>query len=204
MFTKKKLFLNNTDQIEILHKLKNGDHAAFEKLFRGLYASLCVYSKKIVLQKEVAEEIIQQIFLKLWESRETLDIHTSLKAYLFKSAHNNSIKYLQSKKFDEAYKKYNEDQLLQKNELIPDFDLKEKINQSLEELPPQCKKIFFLSRFENLKHQEIADQMSISVKTVEVQIRRANIVLRQKLQEFVPLVIFAYFFVRDFLHLKIS
>jgi RNA polymerase sigma-70 factor (ECF subfamily) len=194
--------LRKQNEIPTIAEIKTGEHKAFEILFRELYPSLCVYAKKFTLQKEIAEEIVQQIFFKLWENRKDIDIHTSLKSYLFKAVHNNSLKYLNSKKFEEDYKKFNEEILLHKTDFLPDFELSEKINKSIDDLPPQCRKIFILSRFDNLKHAEIAEKLHISVKTVEVQIRRANIVLRKKLQEFVP-VMFLLFLVRDFYSLMI-
>ena len=193
-----------SDNISNLQKIKEGDHTAFESLFKLLYPSLCTYSKKFTLQKEIAEEIVQQVFFKLWENREKIAIHTSLKAYLFKAVHNNSLKYLHSKKFEEDYKKFNEEMLLYKTDFLPDFELSEKINKSIEELAPQCRKIFILSRFDNLRHEEIATKLNISVRTVEVQIRRANISLRKKLQEFIPLLIIFVTVVRDFIYSTIS
>jgi RNA polymerase sigma-70 factor, ECF subfamily len=187
------MFLAALNEIALVEKIKNGDHNAFESLFKELYPSLCIYAKKFTQQKEPAEEIVQQIFFKLWENRNELAIHTSLKSYLFKSVHNNSLKYLNSKKFEEDYKKFNEELLLRQSDYLPDFELSEKINKSIEDLPPQCKKIFLMSRYDNLRHIEIAEKLSISVKTVEVQIRRANIVLRKKLQDFITIFILLLF-----------
>ncbi len=179
----------NFNEIRFLKKIQKGNEKAFEEIFKEYYASLCVYANKFTLNPEISKEIVQSIFLKLWEKRTDLNIHTSLKSYLFRCVHNNSIKYLHSKKFEEDYRRYNEEFFLNKRDYIPDFDLTQRINKSIEELPPQCKKIFVLSRFDNLKHAEIAEILGISEKTVEVQIRRANISLRKKLNEFIPLII---------------
>lgn len=181
--------MNNFDEITLLKKIQKGDEKAFETIFKELYSSLCVYAKKFTQQTEPSEEIVQNIFYKLWDKREELNIHTSLKSYLFKAVHNNSIKYLHSKKFEEDYRKFNEEIILNKKDYLPDFDLKEKLNKSIDELPPQCRKIFILSRFDNLRHSEIAVKLGISEKTVEVQIRRANIALRKKLREFIPIIL---------------
>ena len=186
--------LTKLNEILLLKRIKKGDDKAFETIFREYYSALCFYAKKFTLQADIAEEIVQNIFFKLWEMRVELKIHTSLKSYLFKSVHNNSIKYLNSKKFEEDYRKFNEEIILNKRDYLPDFDLSEKINKSIEELPPQCRKIFILNRYENLKHKEIAKKLGIAEKTVEVQIRRANMALRKKLQEYLPFFIFLSLF----------
>lgn len=174
----------NIDELSLIQRIKKGDEKAFEIIYKSYYASLCVYAKKFTLQTEASREIVQNIFYKLWEKKEEIEIQKSLKSYLFRAVHNNSLKYLNSRKFDEDYRKFNEDMIMNKKEFIPDFDLKEKLNSSIDELPPQCKKIFIMSRLDNLKHLEIAQQLGISEKTVEVQIRRANIALRKHLRDF--------------------
>jgi RNA polymerase sigma-70 factor (ECF subfamily) len=188
----------NYKDLEIVKCIQEGNHKAFECIFKEYYTRLCVYSKKFTLQREVAEEIVQQIFSNIWENKEELSIHTSIKSYLFRAVHNNSLKYLNSKKFEEDYKIFNESILLDNSDIQPDFDLSENLYKSIEDLPPQCRKIFILSRFEQYKHNEIAEKLGISAKTVEVQIRRANISLRKKLQYFLP-IIFVFSIVRDFL-----
>lgn len=177
-----------TSENNNIQQLKNGNQEAFEKLFREYYARLCAYSFLIVKDKDAAAEIVQDFFVKLWENRAKLEI-VATQSYFFKAIHNNSIKYM-GKKVDfepiTSGKEYG-------FEMQNDFELQEKMEQSLNELPPKCREIFILSRMEKLRHNEIAEKLGISAKTVEVQIRKANIILKEKLKEFYFLLLFLFF-----------
>lgn len=178
----------DTTSSDIISKIKQGDKLAFESLFKTYYARLCEYSCMLTKDKDIACEIVQDFFAKLWETRETLTIGLP-KPYLFKAVHNNTIKYLdKQKKLDPLTEglEYGYD-------LPYDFELTEQLEKSLNELPPRCKEIFILSRIEKLRHQEIADKLGISPRTVETQIRNANQILREKLKEFMPLLFFLFF-----------
>jgi RNA polymerase sigma-70 factor (ECF subfamily) len=171
-----------------LNLIKKGNRAAFEHLYKHYYASLCAYAELITKRSDLAEDIVQELFYTIWSNREKLEIKKSLKSYLFGAVHNNSVKYLNSLKVRDKYFEYAKYRINDHHE-ISDFDLREKLTQSIDKLPPQCKKVFVLSRYDKLKHAEIAEQLNISIKTVETQIRRANIFLREKLKEYDPLII---------------
>lgn len=186
--------------ITILHKITSEDESVFEFIFRKYYAGLCSYSKRFVGDYDQAEELVQDVFLKLWESRGELKVTTSLKSYLFKSVHNKSLNYLKHIQVENKYKEYN-DNLIKLNELSEDDAFAEpnmegEIYDAIETLPEQCKNIFKLSRLEGLKYKEIAEQLNISDRTVEVQIRKASIILREKLKEYslILLVFFTIFY----------
>lgn len=167
---------------------KKDDSMAFESVFRKYYPGLCLYAKKIVQDMEIAEEIIQDVFLTLWEKRLNPGIHTSLKSYLFRAVHNhalNIIKHQQvEKKYQSYYSNIYKEIIFKKGEIIPEPFVKEKIDESIKQLPTQCRRIFILSRIDGLKHKEIAEELGISPKTVEVQIRKASIILREKLRDY--------------------
>ncbi len=171
-------------EISLLEKVKKGNQEAFKEIFNIYYSRLCLYVEKLVNRKDIAEEIVQTIFLKIWENRTKIIIKISLKSYLFKSVHNHALKYLHSKKLEEAFLVYNKELLEKSNLDLPNTELTEAINRSIDELPEKCKEIFILSRFEHLKHLEIAEKLGISAKTVEMQIRNANIKLKNKLKDF--------------------
>ena len=159
---------------------------AFELLFREYYARLCEYSGMITRDEDASVEIVQDFFVKLWENRATLDIK-SVKSYLFRSIHNNSIKYINKRAQLESIR-------VEKNAKYgytspEDFELTEKLEKSLDELPPKCREIFIMSRIDKLRHNEIAEKLGISARTVEVQIRKASIILKEKLKEFYFLLI---------------
>jgi len=174
--------------IEILNKLKENDSKAFEAIFREFYPGLCIYAKRIVREIEIAEEIIQDVFLHLWEKRNDPGIHTSIKSYLFKAVHNHSLNWLKHQQVEKKYQDYYSNMYkgfnFSKTDTGTEPFVKEKIRESIDDLPDQCRKIFILSRVDGLRHKEIADKLKISPKTVEVQIRKASIILREKLKDY--------------------
>jgi len=184
--------LMDTPSSDIILKIKQGDKKAFESLFKEYYARLCEYSCLLTKDKDISCEIVQDFFARLWENRETLTIAMT-KPYMFKAIHNNTIKYLgKQRKLDSLT-----DGFEYGYDMPYDFELTEQLEKSLNELPPRCKEIFILSRIEKLRHQEIADKLGISPRTVEVQIRNANQILKEKLKEFIPLLFF-YFLTKGF------
>jgi len=162
---------------EIAERIRKGDIKSYESLFRSSFASLTRYAYSIVRDHDTAEEIVQDLFFRLWKDREKLTIESSLNGYLFKSVYNRSIHYLDHKK---VMAKHETDmaflgeespatplQELQYNEL------QALIAKTLGNLPGKCGEIFYLNRFEGLKYREIAEKLSVSVKTVEANMGRA-------------------------------
>jgi len=154
---------------------------------------LCFFAQKYVKDFEAAKEIVQDAFLSLWEKRETIDMDRPVKAYLTMIIHNKCTNYLRdNRKFDKN--------ILQIENLteVPEYEsadsmveeeLKEKIDSAIEELPEKCKQIFVMNRYENLKYQQIADQLQISVKTVETQMSKALQHMRIRLAEYLAVIV---------------
>ncbi|MDB5086383.1 MAG: polymerase sigma-70 factor [Mucilaginibacter sp.] len=177
----------------VINLIKEGNERAFEKVFREYFKSLHAYAYIFIKDDEQAEEIVQNIFCRIWEKREQLKTDGSLKAYLYRSIHNESVNYLKHQKTRAAFQLHysNEDQTTgEASEKIMAAELDGHIQKALNELPLQCRIIFQLSRFENLKYKQIADQLNLSVKTVESQMGKALKVLRLKLAEFLPIVLY--------------
>ena len=162
--------------------IQEGNPQIFEKFFHEFYSSLCAYCKLIVNRNDIAEDIVQELFYRIWNKRENFNISTSLKSYLFRSVYNNSIEYIKSEKLEILYKEYNLRKLQNNDTTIPDSDIIEKINKAIDELPDKCREVYKLRKFDNLSHAEIAKKLNISLKTVETHIRRANIALKEKLK----------------------
>lgn len=183
-------FENNTET-EILSLLQHGNVYAYELIFRRYYVSLCGFAMRFLQQPDPAEEIVQNIFLKLWEKREELSIDSSLKSYLFRAVYNSCNNHLAHIKIQNKYISFARQAIL-RNESLSDpvmdslayKELNDNITEAIERLPTECKKIFKMSRFDGMKYMEIADQLGISIKTVETQISRALIRLREDLKEF--------------------
>jgi RNA polymerase sigma-70 factor (family 1) len=174
----------------ILIEIKNGNEQAFENVFKNYYQSLCRYAVGILNDKDEAEELVQNMFVNYWEKREVIAINVSLKSYLFKTVNNLCLNNLKHQKVKKNYEQYsfNTMDLVSKNDNFKD-DLQNQINIAIENLPPQCKLIFTMSRFEDLKYREIAEVLDISEKTVENQMGKALRIMREKLSEYLPTII---------------
>lgn len=161
-------------------------------MFRELYQPLCRYAYSFVSDHEEAEEIVQASFIGIWEKRQTIDIDTSLKAYLYRVVRNASLNVIKHGKVKQIYLEQSEftaEKTTDATEqvLITD-ELERKIFSAIQTLPEQCRLIFKLSRFEEMKYQEIANQLNISIKTVENQMGKALKIMREQLREYLPLI----------------
>jgi RNA polymerase sigma-70 factor, ECF subfamily len=185
-------------------QIKNGDIIAFEKFFKHYYKKLCVFAEDYVREKAIAEEIVSEVFYKIWENRELIQVRSSVTAYLFKSVHNNSLKHLEHLKTLKKYEEYavnmmkNADLLLPQSDGYPLANIisqenLSKIDEAINALPAQCKEVFCLCRFENLSYEETAEKLGISINTVRTQILRAMAKLRESLAEFLPVGLVAVF-----------
>lgn len=148
---------------------------------------------------DAAEEIVQELFVRFWEQRETKEITTSIRAYFFTSVRNACFNQLKHLKIKEKYKKEQERELTFNSSHDQDDlevnELDQKIHDAINALPEGRRKIFILSRFDGLKYQEIADKLNISIKTVENQMGESLKFLRIRLKDFlVTLLIFLKLF----------
>ena len=175
------------DENNLAQALRRGEATAFDAIFRQWYEPLCRYACRLADgDMDEAEDIVQQSFVKLWEYRMRLDVNWSLKAYLYKTVHNACLNRLRSRNVRSKYLDYNAQQLNDMHTLPDDTspELLERFQRAMDALPPQCRHIFELSRFETLKYREIADQLGISVKTVETQMGKALRVMRTQLADY--------------------
>lgn len=165
------------------------DSSSFEELFRSYFTPLMMFARKILVDEDDAREVVHKVFIALWEKREKVDLTTSLKSYLFTSVHNRSLNVLRDRK------KFSDEEL---PDLAGDWDvstqiesmeLEEKIREAIQSLPEKCRQVFELNRFEGLKYSEIAQQLGISVKTVENQMSKALKILREKLAHYMTLLL---------------
>ena len=169
---------------QALQSLKNGDPSSLEELFHRYYGFLTRTAFYITKDKEAAEDLTQDLFVKLWERRETLPEIINLKAYLVHIVKNSALDYIERKKTGVSQL----DQFLYferfAEELSPEEteDLKNKISDSLSRLPPKCRLVFSLNRFEGLTNDEIAGYLEISKRTVETQISKALKIMRKELK----------------------
>lgn len=170
-----------------------GGITAFEMLFRTYYQPLCNYAYTFLQDREDAEEIVQSTFLMVWEKRDTLAIRTSVKPYLYAMVRNACLNVIKHEKIKQRYAG-EEIALADRshdavNHTIATNELEHRIKEALEELPEQCRLVFKLSRFEELKYAEIAEQLNISIKTVENHMGKALKIMREQLKDYLPLIL---------------
>ena len=176
-----------TEDNQLYLKFSAGDERAFQTLFRKYYPAMCNFARQFLNDSELAEETVQDLFVKIWEKRENLTIQSSVKHYLFRSVRNHCLNQLQHDKIKKQYS----DRMLETvhQEINPDdfyleVDLVQRIEKSISSLPPKRQEIFRLSREQGLKYKEIAETLNISVKTVEAQMGQALKYLREELKDF--------------------
>lgn len=158
-----------------------------ERLFMANHKALCNLANRILRNRDTAEDIVQEVFIKIWQKRDEIKIESTLKGYLFKAVANAALNELQRIKKFQYHTEIKEDQLPSVDPVSHESDqgfLEQKIQEALDDLPPKCKVIFTLSRYENLKYKEIAEQLDISVKTVEAQMGIALEKMRLKLKPY--------------------
>lgn len=187
---------------DLIRKISLGDESAFEKLFKIFYKSLCSYAFGILKDGDQAEEVVQDVLFKIWQSRNELNLGTSIRAYLYRSVHNRCLNVIRHEKVKQEYQSYavevNKNAYESASSRLSYNELSSKINEGLSLLPPACREVFRLSRMEGLSYKEIAGVLEISVKTVENQMGKALKLMRNHLSDFISwglvLCIENYFF----------
>ena len=172
---------------EIIRRIRQGDVQQFESLFRSSYVSLVRYAKSFVRDHDTAEEIVQDLFFRLWDERNKIKIETSLNGYLFRAVHNRCLHLLEHRKVIEKH----EQEIIQEqkgsiedvSEQVHYKELQSAVVRILERLPARCGRIFCMNRFEGLKYNEIAKKLAVSVKTVEADMGKALKEFRKALKE---------------------
>lgn len=171
----------------------------YEYLFNTFYARLCAYALRYVENKESAEDIVSDTFYKMWQ-KGTIRINTSVQGYLFQAVYNNCMYFIRQQSSD--IQKHQEIQAHFEQSasigLMDDFteqdsliikEVEEAIENAISQLPPQARAVFKLKRYKGLKNKEIAEQLGISVKTVEMHMTRALTFLRTELKDYCPLIV---------------
>lgn len=183
------------DTAKVVSELQKGSHKAFEVLFREYYILLCYEARSYLSEKYLIEELVDDVFRWLWENRENLIITTSVRAYLIKAIHNACLSYLRQNIPEqvELEDSTTMNTLFAVGESPLDYvlskELMERINQAVNDLPTQYKRVFELSRYQNLSYNEISTEMGISVNTVKLYQKKALARLRQELKDYAPALV---------------
>jgi RNA polymerase sigma-70 factor (ECF subfamily) len=177
------------DDLFVFEKIREGDIEAFELLFRRYCLPLCLYASGITGRVEVAEEVVQEVFYRIWKNREHIRTLRSVRRYLYGAVRNLSLRYIEQRSMGERYM----DSLRRDDRLSTDpspleyleyKELERIIRLTLLQLPERRMRIFRMHRMEGKKYKEIAASLSISVKTVEAEMTKAYKTLRRKIQNY--------------------
>jgi RNA polymerase sigma-70 factor, ECF subfamily len=162
-------------------------------LFKSHFKEMTRFAQRYVKDFETAKEIAQEVFISLWEKRDSIDMSKPVRSYLTTSVYNKSLNYLRdSKKFDKDILSFEGLYPMSDNDTgdkLVAAEIEKKINSAIEELPVKCREVFVLNRYENLKYQQIADKLNLSIKTVEAQMSNALRHMREKLAEYITLIL---------------
>jgi len=188
---------------EILQKLISGDEPSFEKIYRYYYPRLNYFARQYLFDSEVSRNIVQDVFTELWDKRQSLHIETNLHAWLFTVTKNKSLKIISHLKAQHNYDNYIKNRELDINyKSLDAFDTRDivfeelqvQIEAALEKLSPACRRVFEMSRFEDKKNREIAEDLNLSLKTIEAQISKALRSLKSDLKDYLPLFYILFLF----------
>jgi RNA polymerase sigma-70 factor (ECF subfamily) len=188
---------------ELLKLLKHNNKKAFENIFREYFHVLHEYANFYIGNSYLAEDIVQDIFLKIWDSRDRLAIHSSFKGYLFRSVHNNCIQYLRHKAVEQNHHAIHQAKLeeaILMNRLffesgltkLFENDIESLVNKAVDDLPEKTREIYLLSRHKYLKNSLIAKKFNITEKSVEYHITRALESLRKYLKDYLPIILISF------------
>ncbi len=178
--------LTGEEEKRLFERALKGDTAAFEKIYRSYVKELCSFAAYYVKSYNAAEDIVQNLFLLLWERKETVRIDGSFKTYLFTSVRNLSLNFLKHQTIERTssgtYSMLFSVPSATPHEIVEHQELDVLITQALEKIPERCRIVFILSRYFNMKYTEIAEILEISVKTVDAHMVHAVKSLRSHLR----------------------
>lgn len=170
--------------------LQAGDERAFTWLFNRYYQDLFTYACRIMREEEIAADMVQDTFCKLFAQRESLEVHTSMQAYLYKAVYNHCVNEIKRRRMEVSYMDqeladFYFKEILQTPEaemVLRNEEIRRAVQEAINGLPERCREIFVLSKMQELSNKEIAEQLGISVKTVENQMTKALSYLRKELE----------------------
>lgn len=176
--------------------LSERNKVVYDFVFQYYYSSLCAFAESILKDDELVEDIVQDLFVKLWIKSHQITIQGSLKNYLYSSVRNRCFDQLKHQavksKSVHFIKNSGDSEQYTPENWMAESELRDVIEKSIDKLPPRCQEIFRMSRFDGLKNQEIANKLGLSKRTVELQITNALKALRKDLKPYLPLFLLAF------------
>jgi len=165
----------------------------YELLFNEHYSRMVSYAYNFLKEQEGSEEIVQEVFYHLWINREKTEIKTSISSYLYRAVRNRCLNLIKHIEIRENYKQHNSIEIEKAdkefNDTLTVNELEKKIRSCIDHMPMQRKKIFLMSRYEEMTYKEIAEKMNLSKKTIENQMGKALQYLRRELKDYLPILL---------------
>ncbi len=186
---------------ETIHRHTRGEPERFESIFREYFVPLVSFAAGFVKDTDAAREIVQNLFVKVWEKRNELDMDSPMKSYLFTATHRSCLNHLRDlKKFDrEKQPGLGPDtpQYSMHDDPGEAEEVRLRVHKALQALPEKCREVFLFSRFEDMGYKEIAWKLNISVKTVETHMSKALMILREDLKDLTRVLVMILLIMRE-------
>ncbi|MDX9881463.1 MAG: RNA polymerase sigma-70 factor [Prolixibacteraceae bacterium] len=180
--------MNGQSDIQLLNEIQDGSYGAFRLLFERYYNPLCNFSFRFLKDGFIVEDIVQEVFTKIWEDRKTLRISGSVKSYLYVAVKNRCLNKIKAEsiRHEFASRFSGQEEIPIDGAIIEQEEFRNYLSMCIEKLPPRCREVFAKSRFEGMKQEKIAASLDISLKTVKAQIGKALKLIRDCLQVSYP------------------
>ena len=175
---------NEPTDFQLLSAINTGDYNAFRVLFERYYSPLCNFAFRFLKDDYIAEDIVQEVFTKIWEDRRVIKVTESVRSYLYMAVKNKSLNKIKSESVRQEHtNRFYEIENIQVDAFVLEQEeFRNYLFQCIEKLPPRCKEVFTKSRFEEMKQEKIATSLNISLKTVKAQVGKALRLIRSCLQ----------------------
>ena len=186
------------DEKNIIESIKVRDSKTFRLLFDTYYKQLFAYARKFV-EEDIAHDAVQDLFANIWQKADQITINTSLKNYLISGVRNNCLHWLEkqtvrNKYINESAIKMAIDELNfyadsnNNYQSLIEAEIQGRLQNAISKLPPQCQKVFTMSRIDGKKNKEIAEELNVSVKAVEKHLSKALKILKEELKDYLPIL----------------
>ena len=179
----------------LFQEFLDGNNRWLSYSFNKYYRGLCVYAYKMTESKSAAEDIVQNLFVNLWEKKKNITIQTSVKSYLLRSVHNRCLDFIAHKSIKENHRLYHLNHFTEEEAIdypLMDFELKERLKNAIDSLPDGIRESFIMNRIDGLTYKQIAEKEGVTVKAIEYRISKSLSILREVLKDYLPLALLLF------------
>lgn len=164
----------------------------FERFFNAHYPMMVGFALNYIIDKDQAEELVQDVFTNIWIKADQIVIASSVKSYLFTATRNACLNFIKHQKIEQAYANHADSPLSVTEDPLEYDELVSRLEKAMEKIPEKCRQIFELNRFEGKRYKEIAEELQLSLKTVENQMGKALKILRNELGDYLPVILWLF------------